>query len=321
MTATATKTADKAQSSAELYQAVTDRFITAIKDAIKEGKATGNWRKPWTTPAMSHGPVNLISKKNYRGINYMMLALAPYESRFWLSEKQIADRKGTLKAGEKRNGWQVVFWQVIKNKRHNPQDPNSKPAFPILRAYTVYNLDQTENVRLPKWAVAEMEGVDEPVQGWNPIDDCDDLVKSYRDREKLMLVHGQTGAFYMPMLDRIGMPDQKHFHTDSGYYSTLFHEIGHSTGHKSRLNRPEVMTSDGFGGQVYSKEELVAEFTAALVCAVMGIENDSQVDNTEAYLRNWLKKLRDEPKLLVQAAGKAQKAADFILSAREDDAS
>lgn len=297
----------------DLYQVVTNRFIKAIKDAIDEGKRTGNWRKPWQTPAMTQGPANLISKKSYRGVNRIMLSLSPFESRFWLSAKQVADRKGTILPGEKP--WQVVFWQVIKNPRYDPSDPNSPKAFPILKAYEVYNLDQTKDVRVPKWALP----TDEPTEdeGPSPIDACEALVAAYKDREGITLKHGQAGAYYAPLLDVIGMPDMKHFHSAEGYYSTIFHEMGHSTGHKDRLNRPELVRSAGFGTETYSKEELTAEFTSALVAAVMGIDSESQEGNTEAYLRGWLKKLRDDKKLLVSAAGKAQKAADFILTAQE----
>lgn len=107
------------------------------------------------------------------------------------------------------------------------------------------------------------------------------------------------------------MPDPQHFCSREAYYSTLFHELTHSTGHEDRLKRSTLMDLCKFGDTNYSKEELVAEMGATFLCAICGIEN-STIDNSAAYLRGWLAALRHDKKLLITAAAQAQRAADFI---------
>lgn len=107
------------------------------------------------------------------------------------------------------------------------------------------------------------------------------------------------------------MPNRVQFENEEEYYSTLFHEATHSTGHKSRLNRPG-MEHISFGSEIYSKEELIAEMGAAFLCTQTGIEH-ATIKNSAAYIQNWLEHLRNDKKLVLQAAQKAQKAVDYIL--------
>ena len=129
---------------------------------------------------------------------------------------------------------------------------------------------------------------------------------------KPALTYGGDRACYSPAFDEIRMPPRKAFPSAEGFYETLFHEAGHSTGHASRLNRKELVSSDGFGGHLYSQEELTAELTAAFLCAEAGIDQ-LVLENQAAYLQSWLDKLRKEPEAFVKAAARAQKAADWIL--------
>jgi antirestriction protein ArdC len=129
--------------------------------------------------------------------------------------------------------------------------------------------------------------------------------------------HGQQGAWYKPSTDLVGIPDRERFGKVEAYYSTLYHELAHSTGHKSRLAREEVMGGSFFGSEDYSREELVAEFAAAFLCNHAGI--DSTREQSAAYLGSWLKALKNDVRMAVWAAGRAQKAADFILGVAGDD--
>jgi antirestriction protein ArdC len=128
--------------------------------------------------------------------------------------------------------------------------------------------------------------------------------------------HGLAKAFYSPSVDIVAMPDRARFDTEAGYFATLFHELTHATGAKARLNRPTLTESAGFGSNPYCKEELIAEMGAAFLCGQAGIENT--MENSAAYLQNWLEQLQNDKKLIVQAAAQAQKAADFILGTTFD---
>ncbi|HLL44379.1 MAG TPA: zincin-like metallopeptidase domain-containing protein [Segetibacter sp.] len=124
--------------------------------------------------------------------------------------------------------------------------------------------------------------------------------------------HSGDRAYYSLMRDQVTMPAKDLFVNDEAYYTTLFHELAHSTGHEKRLNRKELIEHDGFGGENYSKEELTAEFTAAFLSGITGIQ-PATINNSTAYIQGWLKSLKDDKKLLLTAANQAQKASDFIL--------
>ena len=124
--------------------------------------------------------------------------------------------------------------------------------------------------------------------------------------------HSGDRAYYSLMSDQVTMPAKNLFVNDEAYYTTLFHELAHSTGHEKRLNRKELLEHDGFGGENYSKEELTAEFAAAFLSGITGIQ-PATINNSTAYIQGWLKSLKDDKKLLLTAANQAQKASDFIL--------
>lgn len=279
----------------DVYTIITDRIIGLLERGIIP------WQKPW------HGgeqaPRNLISGKEYRGVNVFLLNSMAYHSPYWLTYKQAQELGGNVKRGEK--SCPVVFWKWL-----DVDDPanDQNRRVPFLRYYSAFNVSQCEgidahvpvsdNSRRPHQAIAEAER----------------LVSTMPKRPEIK--HGLGQAFYSPSSDFIGMPSPEKFKSGENYYSVLFHELTHSTGHESRLNRKGVAGSDGqwsaFGSQSYSKEELVAEMGAAFLCGHAGIV-ERTLDNSAAYIGSWLKKLKDDTRLVVQAAAQAQKAADFIL--------
>jgi len=158
-----------------------------------------------------------------------------------------------------------------------------------------YRIERSDNLKTWEPLGSDVEGTGDRVQVPDPI----------------------PRAFYSPDGDYVGMPEPELFRTPEDYYSVLFHELTHSTGHESRLNRKGVTGSDGlwsaFGSQPYSQEELVAEMGAAFLCGQAGIV-ERTIDNSVAYIRSWLQRLKDDRRLIVQAAAQAQKASDFILA-------
>jgi antirestriction protein ArdC len=293
-------TMKKNDGQAVIYQMVTDRIVAALEKGVVP------WRKTWS--AVSGGsmfPVNYKSKKAYRGINVMLLLSAGYSSQYWMTFKQAGEMGGKVRTGEK--GFPVVFWKFIEKE---DKATGEKDRIPFLKYYTVFNIAQIEGLKIEA-APAEVDGETEEAEGV----DFEALARAERIVSEMpnlpAVLKGNNRAAYSPSRDVIMMPEAKQFESYEEYYSTLFHEMVHATGHKSRLDREDITKSTGFGSHSYSKEELVAEFGAAYLCAEAEISNEV-IDNQAAYIGSWLKRIKDDNKLLIQAAGRAQKAADYI---------
>jgi antirestriction protein ArdC len=311
----------------DIYQGITDR-ITAL--SLSENKLI--WRKTWkATDGGSMYPRSVATGKLYRGINPWLLwgsALENgYQSSYWATYDQWATQAKAVKEGKRwvhpegldfgvRKGekaTKIVFWtKLSKEVIDEVTGKKSTKRFFILREFSVFNQDQVHQVSLPK-KFQPTEVDDQPV--FNPIEEAEAIAAGYTE---VPIGYGGDRAYYSPGGDRIQMPERIAFTTPEEYYSTLFHEMGHSTGHQSRLARPDLMEMHRFGDESYSKEELVAEMTAAMLAGMAGIENVT-INNSAAYLQGWLSKLQSEPKLLVQAAAQAQKAADWILGIKWSD--
>lgn len=278
---------------ADVYQIITDRIIEKLE------AGTPPWRKPWRTAGgKAQLPANLASKRDYRGVNVFLLHAAGYASPWWLSYKQAAEKGGQVRKGEK--GFPVVFWKPLAVK---DKETGKDKQVPLLRYYTVFNSEQIDGLTLP----------DEPAEagpGIDPVDAAEAIAAGYKDGPAVR--HGFRQAAYKPGADEVVMPDMGTFFTPSGYYGTLFHELGHSTGHDKRLGRKGITEPHGYGSATYSQEELVAEMTAAFLLGHCGLEAP-ELDNAAAYIQGWLKALKDDRKLVVVAAAQAQKAADHIL--------
>jgi len=274
----------------DVYTIITDRIIKQLE------QGTIPWRKPWNTAEGM--PKNLISGKEYRGINVFLLASNGYASPYWVSFKQVSSLGGTVNKGEK--GTPVVYWNWIEKEDPETQKPKK---IPFIRYYTVFNVQQTSGI--PSEKIPQPE---ENVKEFSPIDEADKIKQSFHD---CPIKHGSNRAFYRPSDDEIGMPDPERFDTPEEYYSTLFHEMTHSTGHKTRLDREGCKTVN-FGSDTYSKEELTAEMGAAFLSAISGIV-DKTLDNSAAYIQGWLSRLKKDKKVVIYAASQAQKSTDHIM--------
>lgn len=288
----------------DLYQEITDTVLAALDEG------TVPWHKPWTENPAAGLPTSLSTGRAYRGANVFLLYLAGmargYTSTYWGTYKAIAERGGQVRKGEK--GTTVVFWkrlQVATTAEERAQGRGDSKVIPMLRHYTVFNAEQADG--LPERYLTAPERP----EGFDPIEECEAIVAGYA-AGPLVKEGGLDGAWYSPARDLVSMPDRGDFEGAEEFYSTLFHELGHSTGHASRLNRPGITEGHRFGSEMYGKEELVAEMTAAMLSAVAGI-HQTTVPNSTAYLAGWIRTIKGEPKLIVQAAGLAQRAADRIL--------
>jgi antirestriction protein ArdC len=220
-----------------------------------------------------------------------------YSSPVWLTYNQAAQAGGSVRKGEK--GTAVFFWNFTE-KTNAETGKLEKIVF--AKAYTVFNLDQCDNVPAPKSAPQLS------------VFERNDAAEAVIAQTGAIIIHGGDRACYVQALDSIRLPERQSFLTADGYYSTAFHELGHWTGAKSRLDRT---FGKAFGDEAYAAEELVAELTAAFVCGALGFDNPARDDHA-AYLASWAKVLRSDPKAFITAAGKAQKAADFILNTQQE---
>jgi antirestriction protein ArdC len=270
------------------YEIVTESIIKQLESGVAP------WRKPWRTEM----PANLVSKKEYRGINIFLLASQGYGSRYWVTYRQAQTLAGSVKKGE--HGSKVVFWKIDDYRKENKEtgEPENRKSI-LFRYYTVFNLEQCEGIKSP-----------EPHGVIPPIEQCEHIVNSMPNPPSF---EQDSRAFYRPSTDTVGMPARSAFESAEKYYSTLFRELTHSTGHPSRVGREGIMEHNPFGSEDYSKEELVAEMGAAMLCGVAGVESRT-LDNSASYLQSWINRLRSDSRLIVSAASQAQKAADYILA-------
>ena len=290
----------------KVYGIVTEQIVKLLE------AGTVPWRKPWTASELE--PRNLVSGKPYLGINRFMLALKPYKSPFWLSYKQALSLDGHVNKGERSS--MIVFWKVDRVAGEPDPTTGEETTRPrvILRYYSGFN---SEQCTLPEKVLAKIAAhTASATVHADPIAECEQIVSGMPKPPAIS--RDGNAAFYMPREDRVTVPGLEHFTRYAGeFYSTLFHELGHSTGHKSRLGRKGIMDQIRFGSGDYSREELVAEMTAAFLCAEAGIL-PATLENSAAYIASWVKVLKGDDKAVVIASAQAQKAADYILNRKAE---
>lgn len=298
-------------------QSVYDLITTRILELLQRG--TVPWRSCWTRSPVG-APRSGTTGKVYRGINHFLLAVATqsagYSRSTWLTFRQAKELGGSVRKGEK--GMPCIFWRVLDRddggSDHDRDAPDDGEASSggrrrfLLRYYTVFNVQQCDG--LPASLVEASPVPDREIL------DCRAIVSGYASGPQIQ--HGLNRACYSPIADRVSMPAPSAFESSEAYYATLLHELVHSTGHPSRLGRfPVSGVVPPFGSADYSREELVAEMGAALLCAEGGI-SCTTIENQAAYVAGWLKSLEDDARAVVIAAAQAQRAVDVILGRRPE---
>ena len=280
----------------KVYEIITNQIIEKLESGVIP------WQKPWKGDAFA--PKNLVTKKEYRGINPFILNMSTYDSPFWVSFKQAKQLGGKVKKGEKST--MVCFYKISKYtvKKDNGEDEEKKSF--ILRYYNVFNVEQITGIDESK-----IPDLAEHYNDNESLEICEAIIENMKLRPE-MISKDKGRAYYSPSKDIVNLPELKQFKSSEAYYATAFHELVHSTGHKKRLDRKEVTEIDFFDGGNYSREELVAEFGASFLCGHAGIEKDT-IENAASYIKGWLQKLKGDSKAVIIAAAQAQKAADYIL--------
>lgn len=280
---------------ANVYQMVTERIIAELEKGIIP------WEKPWT--GVRAGAFNRISKKPYSLLNQMLLKHTGEYATF----KQWSELGGKIKKGAKSEI--IVFWKITEIEEENEDNEKVKKNIAILRYYNVFHISQVEGVKPLESPFPEVE----------PIEEADRIINDYVAREHIDFTEcASNKAYYSPSMDCVVVPMKEQYKLINEYYSTTFHELTHSTGHKSRLDRLQTGAVAAFGSENYSKEELVAEIGSASIMNLLGIETTKTFRNSAAYIQSWIKVLKNDNKFIVSAASKAEKAVNFILGNTEE---
>jgi antirestriction protein ArdC len=284
----------------DVYGIVTEKIISLLENGIVP------WRRPWTSTGLPH---NLVSKKPYRGVNVFLLSASKYVSPFWLTYRQANELGGHVLKGEEST--LIVYWKVDDAKQRTEDfaaeetEGKTHRRF-LLRYYRVFNVEQSE---LPQAVIDKLPKIE--THQHDPIEAIEKLIAGMPNPPEI--VRGGSKAFYSPLTDRITLPPRELFISAEEEAATQTHELIHSSGSEKRLAREGICEAAPFGSPVYSKEELTAELGAAYLCAEAGISN-AVIRNQAAYCAGWLKKLGDEPRLLIHSASQAQRAADYVLN-------
>lgn len=281
----------------DIYAIVTDKIIEHLE------QGTVPWKRPWTEAGM---PMNLATKRQYRGINALLLGICGYEQNLFLTYKQLQALGARVNKGEKAHI--VVYWKIMEKERESSDGETEKAKIPMLRYYNVFNVSQCSGI--PESKVPEIQESEV-----YPIEACEVVVRHMPDKPQIY--HKGDSAYYHTLLDAIYMPVKQSFISMEAYYETLFHELVHSTGHARRLNRPGIARLGPLEPEPYSFEELVAEMGSCFLASHTGIEMDDH-SNQAAYIKSWLKQLKDDKRMVVLAAAKAQQAVDYILDNIDD---
>lgn len=278
----------------KIMESITSKFIDAV-----ESQGRMPWQKPWKGVGL---PKNYVSGKPYQGINLLMTLFSGFEGLNWLTYKQAEELGGNVKKGSK--GTPIIFWQKssYKTGEKNANGEDLLKSSFILKSYTIFNEEQIEGIDFSS-KVVEQLSQDERLAEIESIFKATgiEIVESIGDR-----------ACYSPMLDKITMPKFGQFNGRVEYYATLAHEVVHATGHVSRLKREGVAEMSNFGSERYSFEELVAEIGSCMFLSLHGIQNERVEANQMAYVKGWIRVLKNDPNMIVKASKEAQKALDWI---------
>jgi len=285
-----------------VYQMVTDRIIAQLEQGVCP------WHCPWSKTGENLA-ISYVSRKPYSFLNQMLLG----RNGEYLTFNQVKALGGSVKKGA--TAGMVVFFKWFEKEKTNADGEKETERIPVLKYYHVFHLSDTTGIE-SKLQPVECEST------LTPSERAEQAISEYLTREdKLRFCNDQPSdrAFYTPALDMVTVPMLSQYEIMEEYYSTTLHEFIHSTGAKHRLDRFKDGKSAAFGSETYSREELIAEIGSAMLCSALGIDNDKAFQNSVAYIKGWSKHLASDPRAIVTASSKAEKAARFFLGIKQED--
>lgn len=285
----------------DVYAEVTSQIIEALEQGVKP------WECPWQTNAAAL-PFRVTGDR-YRGINHVLLSLKAwaqgYRNPVWMTFKQAKDLGGMVRKGEKSS--LVVKYGTFEAKEGAPEGDADAKMRGYLKAYRVFNVQQIDGLEDQFPTPDEAEPLNT-----RPIEQLSHIAANMIENMGVGYKEGGDRACYVPSLDKVHMPELPKFKAAELFYSTLFHELSHATGHKRRCDRTNEKAGSKFGNAVYAMEELVAEISSAMMGAQLGFQ-PGHIEDSAAYVQSWLKVLRDDKRAIVKAAAAAQRTADYLM--------
>ena len=288
-----------------IHQMVTDKYIEFLEKGVVP------WQKTWVG-GPNAAPMSVATGKPYRGVNVFLLGCAGYTNPWWLTYKQAQALGGNVKRGESSSF--AIFWKrVSKTTEDAETGEENDHSYWLLRYYRVFNVDQCE---LPESVTKKYSAptVELP-PAFGTVEAAEELWANMPNKPAVTS-RDEGNAWYEYDTDTVNVPPRERFTSPDGYYGALYHELAHSTRHESRLARRT--TPARFGSEDYSREELVAEMTSGFLCNEVGLTGE--FTNSVAYIQGWLKALQNDRRLVVVAAGQAEKAASYIAGRTEQKA-
>lgn len=285
-----------------VYQIITDRIIDEMSKGIIP------WQRPWH--GTKDGAVSYETGRPYSFLNQMLLG-RPGE---WLTFNQVKKLGGKIKKGAKSG--MVTFVKTYLKKAQDGVaengEHNEEKGF-VLRYYNVFHIDDCEGIKSKIESKIEDSALE-------PIDEADKVASEYVEREDTLklVVKASNSAYYSPSTDTVVVPQLEQYQEVEEYYSTLFHELVHSTGISKRCDRGLGKIA-GKKSEEYSREELVAEIGSAMICNQLGIDSEKAFKNSVAYLQSWLRELQNDNRMIVWAASRAEKAVKYIKGVKEEN--
>ena len=283
--------------SVNVYQMVTDRIIEELQKGVVP------WKKPWG--GVIRGAVSYETGNPYSLLNQILLGV----SGEYLTFIQCKKFGGKIKKGAKSKF--VVFYSMVENKNiETVHDDGSVTyaKYPMLRYYNVFHIDDCEGIE------SKIKSVES--KSFNPNEEAENIINGYLERDKKLKLRiiQSNSAYYSPTFDEVILPLKEQFVSESEFYSTAFHELTHSTMPAYRCDRKQEDKVAAFGTEEYSREELVAEIGSAMLCNHCGIDIESTFKNSVAYIQSWIKKLKNDNRMIVWAASRAEKSTNYILN-------